>query len=786
MSKLALLFFKRSPKLFLKVGLLSIFLFLLISSFGIGYAIFEKVSLVETTEGMERDFEIAGEIKQNYTADNISSMLLYQNYWNEFRKDWARLIISDNLILLINLRINDTVLQIGLGLSENTENVKTEHVLDDHLNFFNSSINVSTFSLLEELPFALDILMNFNLLNNSFSEEFKIGSDNCSLGYTVNLNEKLFSSINNYMKTIDQIAEAFHSFIAQTDIIYLNKLNSNRLEIDLSSSFEVPFQSLLIILTAVSILLSTWLIEFFLDFYNKQINTLLQNFEKRGLDARNKVHVAVFLPIFVDSVSLMILGVFFLVLNQIFSLNLILAFIFTLIVYIYLFYKRFRFNSQKERDSTKINLISVLIYITALLISILTLIIINNILYALIPPLISSIISIGSSIVLYYIISISLSELTYNTMRKRVNKKTTDSISRLIKKTILSTKSGLKSWYNLTLLIVWAIVITNISSNTFIAEYKFYQKTSYPTDLVIDIEEGFLANISKLESVPGIEFVFPVFHSTQQYLIIYDYYLMNFTKLTMRFPELIERTKLHKINANYTYISESFADELDFGNEDLFPTNFGENQTSIIVNQPVIITRYFPLIKETDNRPFIVANYREEYSEYSETTKLLVDFDINIITTEQLIEEIRESTGSSVSIQKGIKEIDYNIILNIYNYLFFVFASFICLLGFIQFKNKLSIVLNQVNLRGLETGKIRKLLAKEINSYVLTAFLFGILSALFFVLVQSANYIYAIPLFSPVVFKFHLDLMLVFIIPTIIILIIFLSHFKKPFNRFLG
>ena len=786
MSKLALLFFKRTPKLFLKVGLFSLFLLLLISSFGIGYAIFEKVSLVKITGGAERDFEIEGGIKQNYTADNISSLYSYQNYWGEFKNDWSRFIINDNLILLIDLIINDSVIRVGLGLSENTINSKIELVLADYLNFFNSSIDISSFTLLDELPFNLSILMNFNSLNNSFSEDFQIDPNNCNLGYTVNLNEKLFSSINNYMKTIDKIDEAYQSFIAQTDVVYLSNLKSSRMEINLSSSFTVPFQSLLIIFTSVSILLSTWLIEFFLDFYNKQIEVILQNFEKRGLDAKNKAHIAVFLPIFVDTISLTILGVSFVVLNQIFSLNLILAFIFALIVYFYLFYKRFKFSSLKERNSTTINLISLLIYIATLLISILTLIIINKILYALIPPLISSIISIGSSIVLYYIITIILSELTYNAKKRRVNKKITNSISRLIEKTILSTKSGLKSWHNLSLLLVWAMVITNISSNTFVAEYKFYQETSYPTDLILEVEKGYLANISKLESVPGIEFIFPISHSTQHYLIVYDYYLMNFTRIMKRFPELIERTKLNNTEANYTYISESFAEELDFKNEDLFPTNFGENQTSIIVNQPVIITKYFPLIKEIDNSPFIVANYREEYSEFSKVTKLFVDFNATLITPEQVVEEISESIGSFVSIQKEIEEIDYNSILNIYNYLFFVVASFICLLGFIQFKNKLSIIFNKMNLRGLAIGKIRKLLAKEISYYIVTSFLFGIFSALFFLFVQSANYIYTIQLFSPVVFKFRPDLLLVFVIPTIIVFVIFSSHPKKPLIKFLS
>jgi hypothetical protein len=783
MSKLALLFFKRTPKLFLKIGLLSLFLFLLISSYGIGYAIFEKSSLTKTIGDIERDFEIEGEIKQNYTANNISLLFPYQNYWLEFKKEWTKFIISDNLILLINLAIDNYTLQIGLDLSESTENARTETIVDNSFNFFNSIIDISSFILLDELPFNLDILINYKLLNNSFSEEFKIGPNNCNLGYSVNLDEKLFSSLISYLKTVDKMDEAFESFIAQTNLVYTNNLDSRRIETELSFSFAESFQFLLIVFTFVSILLSTWLIEFFLSFYNKQIAKTLKNLEKRGLNTKNKTRITVFLPIIVDTTSLAILGLSFVVVDQVLSLNLIPAFIFALIGYLYLFYKRFKFNSLNEELSTRMNTISVSIYIIVLIISALIPIIVNNFISALVPPLISSIISIGSSIVFYYIITIILSEIAYSVKRSRTKNKITDSISRLIEKTIISTKSNLKSWHSLTLLLVWAIVITNIGSNTFIAEYELYQETDYPTDLIIEIEEGYLANVSKLESVLGIEFIFPVSHSTQKYLIDYDYYLMNFTKIEQKFPELIKRTKLNSIQTNHTYISESFAEELGFENENLFPTSFGENQTNIIVNQPVIVTKYFPLVKEIDNRPFIVANYREAYSEFSEVTKLLVDFDVTLISTEQVVEKIRESTGSSVSIQNENEELDYNSILNTYKYLFFVIASFICLLGFIHFINKFSTVFNQMNLRGLEMGKIRALLIKEISYFILSAFSFGILSALFFLFVQLSDCIYKIPLFTPISIEFRPDLFLLFVIPLIIAIVIFSSRFKKNTHK---
>jgi hypothetical protein len=677
----------------------------------------------------------------------------------------------------------DDILRIGVDLSENVINAKTEKVVDDFLNFFNYSIDISSFTLLGELPFNLDILINYRLLNDSFTEDFQIGPTNCNLGYSVNLNDKLFSSLSSYLSTIDKIDEAFKSFSVQTSAVNLSNLSLKTIETDVSFSFATPYQSLLVIFAFVSILLSTWLIEFFLSFYNNQLSKAMKNFEKRGLDSRNSTRISVFLPILVDTISLSILGISFLVIDQIISLNLIPAFISALIGYFYLFYKRFRSNSLSDRKSTKMNLISLSIYIIILIISALIPIILSNLIYALIPQLLSSIISISSSIVFYYIISIIVSEIIYSVRARRTKNKNTDSISLLIKKTIISSKSGLKSWCSLTLLLVWGIAIINISSNTFIVEYKLYQEIAYPTDLILEIDEGYLTNVSKLESVSGIEFIFPISYSMKQYMIFYDYYLMNFTKIEQKFSEIIERTKLETIQSNYTYISENFADKLGFENGDLFPTGFGENQTTIIVNQPTIITKYFPLVKEIDDRPFIVANYREEYNEFSKVSKLLVDFDATLISSEQVVDKIREFTETSVSIQNRNEELDYKSILNASKFLFFVIASFICLLGFMNFINKVSPVFYYMNLRGLKMKEARILLAKEISYFILPVFSFGILSALLFLFTQMPNYIYQIPLFTPIVIEFRLDLLLLLVIPSIITAVIFSSNFEKSTLR---
>ncbi len=777
MVKIVFLFFKRNPKLFLKVGSLSFFLFLLISFYAVGYASFEKISVNTKIGDIENDLEIQGQITDSYTIDNISLIYSYNIKWIDSLKDWKQYVISDGLVLIIKTSFNEDSFIIGLDLSSNSKNTKRRDLTNETIEFFNNQLDISNFTKQDSLPFNLDILINYNQLNNSHFSELNIDSNNCNMGYFVDISTKLISSFKMYTKILNKIESNFIVFVSQNDIISLNRLESYKIEIEIDL-FKESFQSLILLITFISILISTWLIEFFSSFYYYQIKEALDKFQKRGLNDKKQNKITKFLPIATDTISFIILEILYLLISIVFHINLIYAYISVVMGYFYLLYKRIKLSNLNDENSIKMGIVSFVKYVIILLIFSIILILTNNTLYALIPPLVSSFFSTGSIIIQYYVITILLSEFSLK-LKKKVNiNKLTNNMFKLIEKSIISGKQNLKSWIHITILVIWSMSIIFTSINTFTANYNLNQTIEYPTDIIIEVEGVYLANISKIEILPEVENILPISHSVEQYFFNYDYYLMDFSKVKIMFPEFVKLSKLNDIQEEYTYIHKTMAEELNLNNNDLFPTKFGKNQTNIIVNQPIFVTKYFPLIKTIEERPFVVSNYRAEYENLTMITKIMINFN-NSFDEEQSLEKIKNILKTNFQIQKKNVSLDYNVPLNICKYFFFVISLFICSLSFIQLISQLSPIFRKMNLRGLKKRHIYTLLLRQFSSYIITAIIIGVISALFFIFVQMQKTIYHITLFTPIKIYFDFCLLMLILVPLSYFVILYIFNMLR-------
>jgi hypothetical protein len=255
------------------------------------------------------------------------------------------------------------------------------------------------------------------------------------MGYFVDISTKLISSFKMYTKIMNKIESNFIVFVAQNDIISLNRIESYKIEIEIDL-FRESFQSLILLITFISILISTWLIEFFSSFYYYQIKEALDKFQKRGLNDKKQNKITKFLPIATDTISFIILEILYLLISIVFHINLIYAYISVVMGYFYLLYKRIKLSNLNDENSIKMGIVSFVKYVIILLIFSIILILTNNALYALIPPLVSSFFSTGSIIIQYYVITILLSEFSLK-LKKKVNiNKLTNNMSKLIEKTM--------------------------------------------------------------------------------------------------------------------------------------------------------------------------------------------------------------------------------------------------------------------------------------------------------------------------------------------------------------
>ncbi|MHA1400852.1 MAG: hypothetical protein ACTSQE_10945 [Candidatus Heimdallarchaeaceae archaeon] len=777
MVKIAFIFFKRNIRLYFRVSFFSFFFLLLVSFFALGYASFERISVTKTVCDTKVDYSTYGTVSNIFTLDNVSKLFSYGSEWKALNKSWNDNINTESLFLILKIHFNNSLFFLGIDLLNNTNNIRRTDLYTFNIGFFNIKLDVSSFTAEETLPFNLDVLINLDKLNLSLPPNIQITPYNAQIGYFVDLNTNHIFSFKHYMKVLKNIEDFFNLFVAQRDLVYLNSIENNIPDLEIVNPFIEPFKALVILFSFISLLLSSWLIEFFLNIYYRQIANVLEKFEKRGFSKEDCNKIVKTLPIIIDTFVFIVLGSLYLFIYLIAHINTTISLIAAGVGYIFLVYKRIKFTTFDKDISDKLDSLSFSIYVLFLLIFSIAPIIVLRTLYPILPSWISSLISIGSTIIQYYVVALLLSELFMRIYKKYKSSHQSSSIDNLISKSLTSGKKHLTSWFQSSIIFIWSITIVFSSIQTFNVNYEIHHRMLYPTDVTININLP-LANISQLEILPEIEYIIPMSHSVEKYFLNYDLYLINFTALQHFFPDFCKLSNLDQLNAGYTYMYKSMARELDFRKNDLFPTKFGENGSNIIVNQPIIITEYFPLVEPISNRPFIVSNYRYEFENFTIVNKLLVNFKDNIDINKGL-DALGSALNTNLQVETPLIQLSYNIPFFTYQYFFLLITLFIGGLNFIQVINHLSTIFNRMYLRGLNKKRIKILFIKEISPLIFSSTILGFLSGLFFLFIQARLSIYHISLFVPFKIYLSFNLFLLLLIPLLYVSIIFLAQFEK-------
>ncbi|MHA1224956.1 MAG: hypothetical protein ACTSP3_17230, partial [Candidatus Heimdallarchaeaceae archaeon] len=278
--------------------------------------------------------------------------------------------------------------------------------------------------------------------------------------------------------------------------------------------------------------------------------------------------------------------------------------------------------------------------------------------------------------------------------------------------------------------------------------------------------------VSDIQVLPEVKFALPISHSEEVYFETYDFYLLDLQLLYNYHPELFDLIPSFKFKSNSTYISTDLAELLDFQEGDLFPTRFGQNQTSLVVNQPIIITKFFPLIKQKEDRPFVVAAYRKEFENFTEVNQILIDFQENV-TTQKGIEEIKKVLGVNFQLEQKYQLPNYKLPLQIFGYSFGIIAFIAIGINFVALIKETEPIYVKFSTRGMRKRKNKQIIAKQFGIMTVYSLSLSVMLGLVFVYLQMPKMIYQIPLFFPIKIKISFSICTTLLIPLLCLSMVF-------------
>ncbi len=767
MSSIFFLFFRRNLRFFTKTFWFTFLLLLLPSIFFIGTATFEKASLGLVLSETDIDYEIQGSLTDNYSPSNLTLFNSHFNTWRTAISRWEKHVVTDGFVLYtLDFSTNDSLL-IGIDFFVESKNMRTSSITNNITSIFGTEVNVEDFLIVNTLPFNLDLIININtFLDFSYSSSNFLDPQ---IGYYADFSSKFLPTFTAIDDVTRVISYEFRSYFLANEIISYTSINSP--DFSIVHPFKQPFDSVIFLISFITILSVIWLIETMSRNYISQIKSQLSNFNQRGLSAKQKTTLKVVFPVILDIIAMLLLFLVFWGISQIFTLNLLSAYIISSLTFLIILYRRFSKLRGISSDSDKSRRRFIISYVLILIIISLVSLVIVRVFGLILPPWFSSLVIPGITIIQYYIATILFTELLLYLIRKQFSK--VKGIPALINKTIFAKNSHLQTWFHSFLLLMWSMIIITSSIHSFNANFEIDNNLSSISDVKIDVSLP-LHNVSQLHTLPEVEFVLPISHSEEHYFVPYDLYLMNLTMLQEYFPEVFHLIDSFTIDTGSTYISEDLAAEFDFEDGDLFPTKFGRNITNIIINQPVIVSKYFPLIKHLEGKPFVVASYHHEFENITIVNQLLVDFKEDI-SIDQGVEAIESIIGPNYQIEKDYPVLDYNSVFLIYQYVFLLLSMLIIVMNYLQFIKSLRPTLTTFTARGMQTKEIRNQFLKQSLFLQFYPFVASIVLGSLFIFLQMPSMVYQIDLYTSVQTKVGLSILLTLLLPVTSLIISYIT-----------
>jgi len=756
-----MLFFRRHWKLYSKLFFYTLLSLLVVTTPAIGGAIFDKITVANFLNAQNNDHEISYDLELDYTANNISELKASINNLSNYCMHWSKYYSNYSLLLISDFKVNNLTIKIGIDFSEDSINLKKANFPLSQFEYFNNTILLENFLESSELPFDVSLVYSNEYFQNLNLTTLEIMSKESYVGQVFDIKIKKISSLESYLKFIEEINSKIEVYLSSNSIPLDISIKKSVIPNEDIILYKNQFDSLIILVTLIMLILIIWLNEFFYDNFTKDMRRKINKLFIRGLEPRREKLISVYLPLIASLFSFLFVGIVLLVTNFIIKLDFLLTIIILSIYSILFIYRNYRkFNLAGQ---TILNSKSTILFLFILLIVSITPILLKEFIYALIPDTIYSYLILFSQIIQYFIITLLIVEIFIKKIATRLFNKF--GIKNLFSKLFNKKEYAFRQLIHTTLLLTWGCTVVTGGFQTFSLNYNLNSEMEYPTDLVISTDI-YLFNISNIQNKDLISTVLPITHTPENFFLNYDLYLMNFTVVQELIPNLDKYYSLTDLKEGISYMSKDFAKEFDYVDGDYFLTKMGENSSSVYVNQEIRIIDYFPFVKKSDNRPFIVSSYNLYYSNISKVSKLY----LNIKDETNKIEVLNYLENQLDAPIQEINEpyfANYNVFSRIFQAYFLLISLAVIWLCIKQILAEIRDPLKVFYLRGMSIGLIKKRQFNNLALLLIGSALLGVSLGILYLYLQLPTAIYPITQYYPIQILFWFSLLLIPIIPII-------------------
>ena len=544
---------------------------MIVSTPSVSGVVFNKLTIANFLNIQNDDLKLSYKLKFNYTSVNISELSSSQIEFLEYRKSWNKYFQNDSLLIVSKYESNDSSHQIGIDFTENSINQKRSNLTFNQIKYFNNSISLENFHVNSELPFELSIIFSYSYLQSLNLTTFILFSNESFLGQVINFNIRKISSPESYLRLITKLVDEFETYLKGTNLVEDSLIEGDFNQIEVVLTYKNSFDSLVILISLVTLIISIWLSEFFTDNFLTRVKDKSSKLHKRGLDFKRRKNISVYIPLILELVCFFIIGTILLIVNVIISLDFLLTALILGFYFIILIYKSYRkFNNS---DKITINSKTIVLFVLILLIVSLIPILLKQLAYAIIPDEIFSYFTLILQTIQYFIITLLITEIYIKKISTNLFNKF--GIKNLVNKLINKNENIFRHLIHSTLLLVWGTTIVMGGFQTFSTNYNLNFEMEHPADLVISTDV-YLYNVSSLQNNDFSQLL-AISHTHESFFITYDLYLMNFSAIKEIIPYFEKIFDLSNLEEGITYMSKDFAKEFNFVEGDYFPTKIGEN-----------------------------------------------------------------------------------------------------------------------------------------------------------------------------------------------------------------
>jgi len=732
---------------------------LIVSTPAIGGAVSDKLVITSFLNTQDSDLEISNTLELDYSAANfsdleaiISELLIYNEQWNNFLNNYSLLLVS-------NYEFNNLTFTIGIDFSEGSANLKDTNFPFDQLDYFNNSLSLANFKESSDMPFSTSLIISYDFLQTLDLAKLTIKSEISFIGHVIDFSPKKIKSPEFYIKFIEEFLEKRDFYLVSNNIPLTNSNVKNLSSIEEIIPYKSQFDSLIVLVSLVTLVITIWLSEFFSSNFTIEIRRKMAILFARGLDHRRELIISVFIPLVVDLSAFFIVGMILFVVNTMLSLNFLLTLIVIGIFSLLLFYRNYKKYSNKNH--TMLNIKSTILVVLLLAIVSLTPLLLNKLLYSLIPASLYTYSVLFSQVTQYFIITLLIAELFTRKFATRLFSKF--GIRSLINKLFTQRRLVYRQVLHTTMLLVWGSTVVIGGFQTFSTNYTLNYEMDYPTDLVVSVDV-YLSDVSKIQNSGNFSTVIPISHTQESFFLSYDLYLMNFTVVQEFIPNLKKYYGLSELTEGVAYMSKDFAKELEFTDGDYFQIKMGENSSSVYLDQEIKIIDYFPFVKGTDESPFIVSSYNLQYKNISQVSELYLNF-ANDVTKTDALAHLETALNSSVLEIESPIYVDYKVFTSVFLTYFMLITLIVIWLCLKQLLVAIKPSMKTFHQRGMSIWFIKKRQFSNLALVLLPSDILGVSLGILYLFIQLPTAIYTIPQFYPVQIVFWYSLLFILFIP---------------------